>query len=118
MIRRLVVVLTTIAGLAVPLVGCGPPMQWEKPGADQEAMARDQADCRVAAQQEANRNFYPAPIGPLYGSRWSWVWWQQSDSQRFYAESNLARFCMRNKGYELVPVPQAQTRTPPATPEK
>ena len=104
-------VLATIVGLSAMLAGCGPPMHWEKPGADQEAMARDQSDCRVAAQQEANRNFYPAPIGPLYGSRWSGVWWQQSESQRFYAETNLSRFCMRNKGYELVPDAQPAKAT-------
>lgn len=100
--RRLVTLLSIVAPLGT-LAACAPPMHWDKPGADQAALVRDQNDCRVGAQEESNRNFYPAPIGPLYGWRWTSAWAQQAESQRFYAETNLTRFCMRNKGWELVP---------------
>ncbi len=114
---RLVTFLSFVASLGT-LTSCAQPMRWDKPGADQATLLRDQNDCRVAAQEESNRNFYPAPIGPLYGWRWTSAWAQQAESQRFYAETNLTRFCMRNKGWELVPTTAsaASGASPPATP--
>ncbi len=66
------------------------------------ATQKDLSDCRIAARDESMRNYYPAPA-PLYGAHRWFIWDQYSESQRFYAEGNLTRFCMRNKGYELVP---------------
>ena len=110
---RLVTLVSIVASLGT-LTACTQPMRWEKPGADEAALVRDQNDCKVAAQEESNRNFYPAPIGPLYGWRWTSAWAQQAESQRFYAETNLTRFCMRNKGWELVPTTASAPSLPAA----
>ena len=86
----------------VGLAGCSSlSAHWEKPGADQAMAEADLSSCRVAARDEAFRNYYPA-TGPLFGPRHWYAWSDYSESQRFYAEGNLTRFCMRNKGYELV----------------
>ncbi|HZQ00423.1 MAG TPA: hypothetical protein VFB13_12840 [Reyranella sp.] len=94
--------------VAVCLDGCSSlAVHWEKPGVDQAMLEKDMSDCRLAARDEAFRNYYPAP-GPLFGPRHWLAWSNYAESQRFYAESNLTRFCMRNKGYELVPDQQAK----------
>jgi hypothetical protein len=54
--------------------------------------------------------FYPwgAPPDWFY-RRNNWVYWSDiQDSQRVAAEKDVTAFCMRNKGYELVPIPRAQ----------
>jgi len=86
-------------------------MRWEKPGADAEARARDLDECRAAASDESNRNYYPAS-GVQSSSTWRWPteWPQRAESQRFYAETNLTRFCMRNKGWELAPASRPETK--------
>jgi hypothetical protein len=89
--------------LCLGLAACGTPARWEKPGADEDAVKRDMTACRVAARDEAMRNYYPF-AGPLFGFRYGLLWQQQAESNRFVAENNLTNFCMRNKGYELVPV--------------
>jgi hypothetical protein len=107
------------------LAGCGAPARWEKAGVSEQVIADDMVDCRKAAQQEAFRSFGFNWGFPYYGpafwgraGRTNWLMWQaQLDSDRFYAENRLTAFCMRNKGYELVPIPPPQTRfpqTPPA----
>jgi hypothetical protein len=42
------------------------------------------------------------------------MWSMRADSDRFLTETRLTAFCMRNKGYEQVPVqPQIQAPPPP-----
>ena len=96
--------------LLLAVTGCGTPARWEKPGVSNELTATDITECRRAASQEA---FLYSPYGwgvPLWPyRRGSWLYWQQyQESQRFYAENRLTAFCMRNKGYELVPIPRPQ----------
>jgi hypothetical protein len=109
--RTALTLLGPMARIVAPLLllaSCDQPMLWEKPGADAEARARDLDECRAAASDESNRNYYPAS-GVQSGSSWRWPsdWPQRAESQRFYAETNLTRFCMRNKGWELIPASQA-----------
>ena len=102
--------LTLVLGLAFGLTACAAfSAHWEKPGADQAMLDRDLSACRIAAREESMRNYYPAPA-PLFGARRWWAWDQYSESSRFYTEGNLTRFCMRNKGYELVPDRPAASR--------
>jgi hypothetical protein len=104
-------VLTLVLVLSV--AGCGPAMRWEKPGADEKATADDLVGCRRAAQDESMREFpfhypwgFPLSRRPFY--------WQRSEIDRFYFENRLTSFCMRSKGYALVPVaPAPQTQPPP-----
>lgn len=93
--------------MTLMLGACDQPMRWEKHGADAEARARDLDECRAAASDESNRNYYPAS-GVAGDDNWRWPtnWPQRAESQRFYAETNLTRFCMRNKGWELMPASQ------------
>ncbi len=85
-----------------------PQTRWEKAGVDDQAAVADLVACRHAAQQEAFAT-YPYPYGsPFFGyRRWAYV-----EDNRFYAESRLANFCMRSKGYQLVTVPPPQAAAP------
>jgi hypothetical protein len=94
--------------LLLALGACAAPTHWEKPGVTEEVLAHDLTDCRQAAAQEAMR--YPYGFGPPFGAygRSSYFLWQQrQESDRFYAENRLREFCMRNKGYALMPIPKA-----------
>ncbi len=90
-------------------------MRWEKVGADDKATANDLVGCRRAARDETMRDF---PLYFPWYHPWAYpvgrsVFWQRSEFDRFYAEDRLTAFCMRTKGYALVPVPQApQTQAP------
>ena len=94
--------------LLLTVAACGTPSRWEKPGVSAEMSATDAVDCRRAASQEAflyNPSGLPPPLWPY--RRGYWLTWQQyHDSERFYAENRLTAFCMRNKGYALVPIPK------------
>lgn len=100
--------------LLLGVAACGPLPHWEKPGVDQATLVQDSTQCRRAAQQEAFR-FYTTPV-PIYawgyGRAWRWPggFWQSSfDGDRDFTENRLAAFCMRSRGYELVP-----TEPPPS----
>ena len=87
--------------------------RWEKDGADEALTAGDLGYCRQAARDEA---FVASPYGfgsPFYGFR-RWPLW---DNNRYYTESRLTQFCMRNKGYQLVTVSPPQA-VPPAAADK
>ena len=104
--------------LMLAVSACGTPMRWDKPGATEQMAAADMTACRSAAQVEANRYFYPWGWGGLgwgYGRHGGLLWQIRADNDRFLTETRLTSFCMRTKGYELVPV-QPQTQ-PPASPE-
>ena len=106
--------------LLLGLAACGAPPHWEKPGVDQAVSLQDRTQCRKAAQQEAFRYYTtPFPIyGWGYGRAWRWpggYFWQSSfDSDRDFTENRLAAFCMRSRGYELVPTERPPTQVPPA----
>ncbi len=107
--------------LLLAVSACGPELRWDKPGATQQMVATDMTACRSAAQVEANRYFYPWGWGGWgwgYGRHSGLMWSMRADSDRFLTETRLTAFCMRNKGYEQVPVqPQTQAPPPPASPE-
>jgi hypothetical protein len=102
--------------LALAAAGCAfPDTRWVKPGADEQATASDLVTCRHAAEQESYNS--PTFISPGWAGRY----WSRAEANRFYDESRLTRFCMQNKGYELVAVPPPQTGAPapaPATTNK
>jgi len=104
---RKVVPVTLPVAMLLAVAGCATPERWEKPGVSVEMTATDAVECRRAANQEA---FLYIPAPPLIWPyrRSSTINWQYEQSERFYAENRLTAFCMRNKGYELVPIPRAQ----------
>ena len=90
--------------LLLAVAGCNTPARWEKPGASVEMTSIAAVECRRAASQEAVL-YIPAPPVISPNRR---INWQYEQSERFYAENRLTAFCMRNKGYELVPIPKQQ----------
>lgn len=89
-------------------------MQWVKQDAAAEQIGRDQLECRQNAWREASsRAWFYHPIGPIVTrdslGRHSVIWpsgaFVDPYAHQFLEESRLADFCMRSKGYELVPVP-------------
>jgi hypothetical protein len=93
------------------LAGCT-PMQWVRQDITPAELSQDLAQCRQDAWREAQwRSFMYRPFGPThivdrFGRphflSYSPLGGPFNDS--FIEESRLAHFCMRAKGYELVPV--------------
>ena len=112
------------AALLLTAAGCGPPMQWVKPGATAMESGQDLADCRRAARHEARYSDWygysgfnswgywpnrPVLVRDRFG-RLHHAWTYDSFSpfndpyrSSLQEESRLERFCMRAKGFELVP---------------
>ena len=96
---------------AALLAGCT-PMQWVKQDAGPQQIEQDAALCRREAWREAQwRSFMYRPFGPTTftdwrGRRYLWPYSPLGDpfGDQLMEESRLAHFCMRAKGYELVPV--------------
>jgi hypothetical protein len=114
-----------IAAAAVALCACT-PMQWVRDGAvpAPDALEQDSSICRQQAWQEAqSRAFYYRPYGPFAGrggfSRpflgWPYGPYSYPFGDPLLEETRLADFCMRAKGYELVPVEKNDpAQKPPA----
>lgn len=101
-----------IALLAFLAAGCT-PMQWVRQDAAPQQINQDVAQCQQEAWREARwRGFLHRPFGPtlihdLHGRRlFAWPHSPLGDpfGDEFMEESRLTHFCMRAKGYELVPV--------------
>jgi hypothetical protein len=96
---------------AFALSGCT-PMQWVRPGASAEDFNQDIAQCRQDAWREAQwRSFMYRPFGPVvafdrFGRRHVLLYSPFGDpfGDPFIEESRLTHFCMRAKGYALVPI--------------
>ncbi len=87
------------SGLAV---GCAaqPSGPWQKPGADEQTLARDAAGCRSAAQAEALRR-YPYSGGPPGIGAGGAVAMQQRDAaDRSAVEAARFNACMAERGYK------------------
>lgn len=92
------------------------PMQWENSTLGMANFDQDADQCAESAWRESWRSGYFDPfwsrprfartpsgrLVPLYDRYDDWGW----DNQRFMNESYLRDFCMRSKGYRLVPKPQ------------
>jgi hypothetical protein len=107
-----------LLALACLAAGCT-PMEWVKPDATPDEMNRDAMVCQQEAWREARlRSWYYRPIGPMVAHDAAgrpFVVWPSGPfggpfDDPFMEEGRLAQFCMRAKGYELVPadkVPRA-----------
>lgn len=107
--NRLVTVL-----LSAVLAACAAPeMRWHKSGADDVVLERDLDRCTQEASLQA-RHEQPPAVGlaalpgapPVIGTdtqgRPVQAPRRPSQSDRFLAEHDLTRICMRGKGYEQV----------------
>jgi len=109
----------------VVLAGCT-PMQWTRDGAvpAAEVLEKDSASCRQEAWREAQYRAwaYRPYWGPPFARRDAFgrgfvAWPYAAYPSPFYGdpvfeETRLADFCMRAKGYELVPVEKPAAKAP------
>jgi hypothetical protein len=98
------------------VAGCT-PLHWVKPDASPAQLEQDTALCQQEAWREASwRSWFYRPLGPtwmqdLQGRRllvFPYTPFNDPFGDRFFEESRLAHFCMRAKGYELVPADTIQ----------
>jgi hypothetical protein len=103
--------------LLVLLAAACTPLQWVRQDASPAQLEQDLAQCQQQAWREASwRSFFYRPLGPtvihdLHGRRvlvWPYSAFSDPFGDRFFEESRLAQFCMRAKGYELVPADRIQ----------
>lgn len=101
-----------LAALAlIALLGACSPMRWEHPQYGMAGTDTDLRDCTQSARTEAWRSSfgYSAFDHPRYyrgpnGQRYYDPFPMRRDST--FDEWQLRDYCMRNKGYKLVPVPE------------
>jgi hypothetical protein len=99
--------------LVLFLSGCT-PMEWLRQAAGPEELRQDLARCRQDAWREAQwRSFLYRPFGSTtmidrFGRRFVVPYSPFGDpfGDTFIEESRLTDFCMRAKGYSLVPIEQ------------
>jgi hypothetical protein len=99
--------------LAASLLAACTPMQWVRQDTGPEQLDQDMTQCRQEAWREARWHAWSYhPFGPSWvqdarGRRflvWPDTVFGDPFGDRFMEESRLEDFCMRNKGYQLVPV--------------
>jgi len=102
---------SVLAVLAVLASGCA-PTQWVKADATPEQMKRDAIECQQEAWSKAHVSpSYSPPIGPVVvqdAAGHATVMWPGGPFAGAFGdplleEGRLAQFCMRARGYELVP---------------
>ena len=84
-------------------------MQWVKPDAPFEQIARDEKDCRNLAWREANARGMLYPVGPVFArdamGRGGLIWpsgaYVDPFGYQIIEEQRLTQFCMEAKGYSL-----------------
>jgi hypothetical protein len=98
-----------VAVMVVMLAAGCANLQWHKPEADADALARDIEECRQSARAQAQRETLPraftSPL-PITADRRGQVAAGPSssrDADVLLLEQNLTRACMENKGYRLAP---------------
>ncbi len=85
------------------------PMEWARPGTPFQQMQADSADCNDLAWRESYRlslwdPWYAWPGHPIHGRRYP-TYGRDPMMWRMQRERDLHDFCMRARGYRLVPVP-------------
>ncbi len=86
--------------LATGLTGCG-SVHWHKAGADEAELGKDLAACRRQAQTKLGIVGGPGPqpsMDPRFGAPSG-----PTQADLMMQESQALGFCMRKKGYALVP---------------
>jgi hypothetical protein len=102
--------------LLLGVVACT-PLYWVRSDTEPQQLEQDMTHCRQQAWREASwrswlyRPFGPTVIQDLHGRRvlvWPYSPFADPLGDRFFEESRLTDFCMRAKGYELVPADKIQ----------
>jgi hypothetical protein len=88
--------------LATFLASCSggsPPGQvWHKPGASDQTVAKDQAECRQSARDEALRQ-YPYRGAPSAGPAGAVLAQQGDENSRSIVEASIFNICMQSRAY-------------------
>ena len=104
-------------GLVAATAGCT-TSEWQNASQGTPPSEAEIAECKQAAYYEAQRQtfFYGG-----YGLGWPYYpslrratrgpWPRSTINDRFFVERDLFDFCMRAKGYRLVPVPESAPDT-------
>jgi hypothetical protein len=90
--------------------GACTPMQWQHQALGVTPSQAEVGECNQSAFYEANRQaFFYDFAWPryYYGRPGHRPWPRYSSSDRFFLERDLFDYCMRAKGYRLVPAPNA-----------
>ncbi len=101
---------------AAALAAACTPMQWVKQDATPQQLREDSIQCQQEAWLEARmRTWYYQPLAPMFirdslGNRiLAWPYGSYDPlADPYMEEARLTQFCMRNKGYALVPVEPAK----------
>jgi hypothetical protein len=107
--------------LTLLAAGCA-PLHWHKAGVTAAALEQDLAACRSIARAHAAHQARPLMPGTPrivgFDARGRPVtpYPYQVESGRFLIEHDLVRFCMSNRGYELVPARNGGDAMTRATP--
>ena len=97
-------------GLAAATAACT-PVQWQHSSLGVAPSQAELGECNQAAYYEAQRQAFLYDSGWPYfaGARRPYGPWSRypyaTSSDRFFLERDLFDFCMRSKGYRLVPAP-------------
>jgi hypothetical protein len=93
-----------LAGLAGLIASCT-PMEWQHASLGSMPSEADVGECNQLAFHEAQRRAFFHDFGwprRSWGPQWG-PWPPFSTSDRFFLERDLFDFCMRARGYRLVP---------------
>lgn len=86
------------------------PVQWQNQTSGVAPSQAELGECNQAAYYEAQRQAFFYDSGWPYMSGWRRPYgpWSRyyTSNDRFFRERDLFDFCMRAKGYRLVPVPE------------
>ena len=103
---------STILLAAIFAAGCA-EMTWHKEGTEAAALAEDLDGCRQQARLRAYQEAWPfglinnwRVVGMGAAGQPVVAYQNHFETDRFLLEHDLANFCMRGKGYDLVPVPK------------
>lgn len=105
--------LSALVPLLLLVAGCT-PLAWTRSGVSAEELRQDVAYCRQEAWREAQWNSFlflnrysgAATVVDAQGRRFvvPYAPFGSPFGDRYIDEARLAHFCMRAKGYELVPI--------------
>ena len=73
--------------------------EWKKAGADEQAIARDSAECRQSAHDGALRRYPYRGSSPSLGASAVAFSQQGDDNARSVTEASLFNTCMKGHGY-------------------
>jgi hypothetical protein len=99
---RPITLLATLAsiGLGACSAPASAPAVWQKPGTDEQTVARDTANCRATAQADALRQYPYSAGSAAVGAAGAVASQQQNDSNRLVVETARFNDCMGERGYK------------------